>query len=93
MSSPWEFSWRGTCVERAANQSLLAAVVSSVARISAAVVVGISALSAGVPYLGGMNTNATTGFQNSGSGEDSRFFEDRMAAMSAKYGGGINFYN
>ena len=65
----------------------------------AAVVIGIAAVGSGAGYLGGLQANQ--GLQNgggtdgssAGGGNDSACWEDRMAAMSAKYGGGINFYH
>ena len=65
----------------------------------ATVVLGIAAVGAGAGYLGGLqpNQNATgdtnTGETTTGDPENSPVWEDRMAAMSAKYGGGINFYH
>lgn len=65
----------------------------------AAVVIGIAAVGSGAGYLGGLQANP--GLQNgggmdgssTGGGNDSACWEDRMAAISAKYGGGINFYH
>ena len=58
----------------------------------AAVVIGASALASGIAYFpAGGNVNATAASSDGNS--DSPFFEDRMAAMSAKYGGGLNFYH
>ena len=65
----------------------------------AAVVIGVAAVSSGAGYLGGLQTNQ--GVQNNsgadasstGNGNDNAGWEDRMSAMSAKYGGGINFYH
>ncbi len=65
----------------------------------AAVVIGIAAVGSGAGYLGGLQANQ--GLQinggmdgaSTGGGNDSACWEDRMSAMSAKYGGGINFYH
>ena len=64
----------------------------------AAVVLGVAAVGAGAGYLGGLQGNQ--GIQiNAGSNDgtggetNSPYWEDRMAAMSAKYGGGLNFYH
>ena len=62
----------------------------------AAVVLGIAAVGAGVGYVGSMNGNAAPNLDagNAGTGDSSGgAWEDRMAAMSAKYGGGLNFYH
>jgi GTP:adenosylcobinamide-phosphate guanylyltransferase len=59
----------------------------------AAVVLSTSAIVSGVPYFPGQqNANAITGNSNAGTANEntSPYFEDRMAAMSAKYGGGLN---
>ncbi len=62
----------------------------------AAAVVGIAALSQGLPYMGGMNAGngekTSTGEAAQSTGNANQAWEDRMAAMSAKYGGGMNFY-
>ncbi|MES2891643.1 MAG: toll/interleukin-1 receptor domain-containing protein [Bacteroidota bacterium] len=65
----------------------------------AAVVIGVAAVAGGASYLGNFgNTGAAN--QNrpadptpAAGGEASPYIEDRMAAMSAKYGGGLNFYH
>ncbi|HKO80034.1 MAG TPA: toll/interleukin-1 receptor domain-containing protein [Chitinophagaceae bacterium] len=66
----------------------------------AAVVIGIAAVGSGAGYLGGLQANQglqanndTGGSSTPGAENDSACWEDRMAAMSAKYGGGINFYH
>jgi hypothetical protein len=65
----------------------------------AAVVLGIAAVGAGAGYVGGFQANArpqTTddpGISSTDKEADSQCWEDRMAAMSAKYGGGVNFYH
>ena len=66
----------------------------------AAVVIGIAAVGSGAGYLGGLQANPgvqanndTGGTPTPATGNDSASWEDRMAAMSAKYGGGINFYH
>ena len=65
----------------------------------AAVVLGIAAVGAGAGYMGGLQANgglqSNAGPAGAGTGEaaNSPVWEDRMAAMSAKYGGGINFYH
>lgn len=63
----------------------------------AAVVLGIAAVGSGAGYLGGLQTNqglqSNTDAPSPGEGNDSGCWEDRMSAMSAKYGGGINFYH
>ncbi len=65
----------------------------------AAVVLGIAAVSSGAGYIGGLQTNPDlqgntgTGNDTSSKGNDQACWEDRMSAMSAKYGGGINFYH
>jgi hypothetical protein len=65
----------------------------------AAVVLGIAAVGAGAGYVGGLQANANPQANNnnnnssSDTATDSQCWEDRMAAMSAKYGGGINFYH
>lgn len=61
----------------------------------AAVVLGVAAIGSGVGYLGGLHANQGTQTNAGGTtGEDQNAacWEDRMSAMSAKYGGGINFY-
>jgi hypothetical protein len=64
----------------------------------AAVVIGVAAVAGGANYLGNIGNNtagnakAVSDPSPAGNGESSRFIEDRMAAMSAKYGGGLNFY-
>ena len=63
----------------------------------AAVVIGIAAVGSGAGYLGGLHANPDVQ-SNSGTdnvptaGVNNSNWEDRMSAMSAKYGGGINFY-
>ncbi|MGZ8556766.1 MAG: hypothetical protein ACXWWC_00455 [Chitinophagaceae bacterium] len=65
----------------------------------AAVVIGIAAVGSGAGYLGGLQANqgvqgnAGTDAASTGNGNDAAGWEDRMSAMSAKYGGGINFYH
>lgn len=66
----------------------------------AAVVIGIAAVGSGAGYLGGLQANqglqannGTDSTPTPGTENDSACWEDRMAAMSAKYGGGINFYH
>jgi hypothetical protein len=65
----------------------------------AAVVIGVAAVGSGVGYLGGLQANqgvqSNSGTDNTstGEGKDAACWEDRMSAMSAKYGGGINFYH
>jgi hypothetical protein len=65
----------------------------------AAVVLGIAAVGAGAGYMGGLQSNQNVAGNNNtndtttGEPENSPVWEDRMAAMSAKYGGGINFYH
>jgi len=65
----------------------------------AAVVLGIAAVGSGAGYLGGLQANpglqnaAGTDTASKGEEKDSACWEDRMSAMSAKYGGGINFYH
>ncbi|MGZ8541133.1 MAG: TIR domain-containing protein [Chitinophagaceae bacterium] len=66
----------------------------------AAVVIGIAAVGSGAGYLGGLQANpglqagaGTDGSTRTGEANDSACWEDRMSAMSAKYGGGINFYH
>ena len=65
----------------------------------AAVVIGIAAVGSGVGYLGGLQpnngvqNNAGTDAAPTGNGNDAASWEDRMSAMSARYGGGINFYH
>jgi hypothetical protein len=66
----------------------------------AAVVIGIAAVGSGAGYLGGLQANpglqsntGTDGSSTTGGGNNSACWEDRMSAMSAKYGGGINFYH
>src|SRR5688572_20254507 len=60
----------------------------------AAVVIGVAAVAGGANYLGNIGNNTALNPKTPGdpapanSGESSRFIEDRMAAMSAKYGGG-----
>jgi TIR domain len=65
----------------------------------AAVVLGIAAVGAGAEYMGGLQEGESIP-ADAGSGEvagsdsaKSPFWEDRMAEMSAKYGGGLNFYH
>ena len=64
----------------------------------AAVVLSIAAVGSGAGYLGGLQASPALQ-SNTGGGtttketESSTVWEDRMAAMSAKYGGGINFYH
>jgi hypothetical protein len=65
----------------------------------AAVVLGIAAVGAGSGYIGNLQ-NSESVPTDTGPGEvadtdaaKSPFWEDRMAEMSAKYGGGINFYH
>ena len=65
----------------------------------AAVVPGIAAVGSGAGYLGGFQ--ASPGVQNKKNTDnhspadekDAACREDRMSAMSARYGGGINFYH
>ncbi len=63
----------------------------------AAVVIGIAAVGSGAGYFGGLHANPDVQ-SNSGTdnvptaGVNNSNWEDRMSAMSAKYGGGINFY-
>lgn len=62
----------------------------------AAVVLGIAAVGSGAGYMGGLQANQgmqDTGAGNVTPGNDQASWEDRMSAMSAKYGGGINFYH
>ncbi len=66
----------------------------------AAVVIGVAAVGSGVGNLGGLQQvaqgftgNAAQDPSPAGSGNEAGSWEDRMSAMSAKYGGGINFYN
>jgi hypothetical protein len=65
----------------------------------AAVVLGIAAVGAGAEYMGGLQegesipTDAGSGEVAGSDSAKSPFWEDRMAEMSAKYGGGLNFYH
>lgn len=65
----------------------------------AAVVLGVAAVGSGAGYLGGWQANQGiqhnpgAGNTSTGEGQLAGSWEDRMSAMSAKYGGGINFYH
>ncbi len=62
----------------------------------ASVVIGAAAISQGIPYAGeiqGLFPGQENQTAETGNESNSPFFEDRVAAMSAKYGLGLNMYN